>query len=637
MSILLGFVLLYLVQATSGALSGCAIACLGTVKGTPENFCLTAASDPNSVRVPLGLCILSTPCPEMQSSSENVESQVRAFCQSFLDPATLISASGAANIGIPVKRDDRLIVGWSLHAACLILFGPAFVWFRNERIIRYRHWSMGMVAATGLVTYIGLIVFFYKLVENPSNISLNKVRVYVSLIQVTFHLTIPAFDALIILYPFCKKNATDVVYEQFQISRDKAQKLRSALQRQLPVIETSHYTSVTPISTSPEQLNDQVKRLRRVNYWAQEQRAWVYYALCGLPGWIFVTWILSSKWESPEFPTYVVWLNVYQVFFPIALLLALKVPWAMSDNFGIKWQSIASSILLMIDYLWIAINYYYPSQKVHETLVWLTFFSPFFLLSFILVLPTCIAVLPSYRDKVHFATPTRDWFLRRSKSNAKARWLVNSGWTNTQSNGASMGAVPLRDISSKHGVSSEQVKGGDREKVRPGEPMGWSGPPPGGPSLFHTTSRDGGTMSRTRRATSELEAALGNATSLRQLTKFAAHEFCVENLLFLAAAMDYQVRASSTTGSGTDTESRSKWAERIIFDFVRTGSVNEVNLPSSIRYRCEESFSIAKQHVEPLDPDLFLEAVEHVKYMLATDIMPRYKRSRFYVEPGSRV
>ncbi|KAJ3149410.1 hypothetical protein HDU89_003774 [Geranomyces variabilis] len=147
--------------------------------------------------------------------------------------------------------------------------------------------------------------------------------------------------------------------------------------------------------------------------------------------------------------------------------------------------------------------------------------------------------------------------------------------------------------------------------------------------------------------THELEMTLANPTTLAALSQFCAHEYCVETILFLSAAEDYRSSVKAATAAATRAQARSErappansgaadarlaWATHIIESFITPGSINEINLPSSTRTAVEASFGRARDGgAEQLPGDLFEECAEHVKYMLATDIMPRYRRSRFYV------
>ncbi|KAJ3184502.1 hypothetical protein HDU87_003902 [Geranomyces variabilis] len=147
--------------------------------------------------------------------------------------------------------------------------------------------------------------------------------------------------------------------------------------------------------------------------------------------------------------------------------------------------------------------------------------------------------------------------------------------------------------------------------------------------------------------TYELEMTLANPTTLAALSQFCAHEYCVETILFLSAAEDYRSSVNAATAAATRAQARSErpppsntgaadarlaWATHIVESFITPGSINEINLPSSTRTAVETSFGRARAGgAEQLPGDLFEECAEHVKYMLATDIMPRYRRSRFYV------
>ncbi|KAJ3154114.1 hypothetical protein HDU86_005041 [Geranomyces michiganensis] len=166
------------------------------------------------------------------------------------------------------------------------------------------------------------------------------------------------------------------------------------------------------------------------------------------------------------------------------------------------------------------------------------------------------------------------------------------------------------------------------------------GPPstPGAPSARSPTSLN---------PTQELEMTLANPITLAALSQFCAHEYCVETILFLSAAEDYRSSVKAATAAATRSYARSErappsasgasdarlaWATHIVESFISPGSINEINLPSSTRTAVEARFGRARDSgAEQLPADLFQECAEHVKYMLATDIMPRYRRSRFYV------
>ncbi|KAJ3022251.1 hypothetical protein HKX48_006673 [Thoreauomyces humboldtii] len=161
--------------------------------------------------------------------------------------------------------------------------------------------------------------------------------------------------------------------------------------------------------------------------------------------------------------------------------------------------------------------------------------------------------------------------------------------------------------------------------------------------------------------THDLDMTLSNPITLAALSQFAAHEFCVENILFLAAAEEFYTRVTlcsksppsmpisrNTAPNQQQTsqipgDDRVAWARAVVDSFVEAGSPNEVNLPSSVRTVVEDTLRKASEaagrraNAEPLPADMFAEAVEHVKHMLATDIMPRYRRSRFYVDQDPAV
>ncbi|KAI8995835.1 RGS domain-containing protein [Gaertneriomyces semiglobifer] len=156
-----------------------------------------------------------------------------------------------------------------------------------------------------------------------------------------------------------------------------------------------------------------------------------------------------------------------------------------------------------------------------------------------------------------------------------------------------------------------------------------------------------------------VDAILIDPEALNALTKFAALEFCVENLLFISAVDEFRLRcarakakdlatigASSPFSPGEASpvspmppgsqmpSDRVRYAQRVVADFIKAGSVNEVNIPSQIRREIEETFKECCNNPESILPDsIFDSAYKHVENMLITDIIPRFKKSKLYVEP----
>ncbi|KAI8916924.1 hypothetical protein DFJ77DRAFT_325264 [Powellomyces hirtus] len=122
--------------------------------------------------------------------------------------------------------------------------------------------------------------------------------------------------------------------------------------------------------------------------------------------------------------------------------------------------------------------------------------------------------------------------------------------------------------------------------------------------------------------TRDLDMTLANPASLAALSQFAAHEYCVENLLFLAAAEDFRSRVARLVGSNSRSgaqyhataDDRLSCASHIMDAFITPGSMNEINLPSYVRTETEKRFRKAKEPgSDSLPGNIFDECVEHVK------------------------
>ncbi|TPX56240.1 hypothetical protein SpCBS45565_g08444 [Spizellomyces sp. 'palustris'] len=652
-------------RAANVEVSTCAVGCMKNVTVTHSlgEFCLSSMAQVNTTKLAFQMCMFVSQCPELANPSQ-LPSLIFDFCESVItSDATLLARLLKFNsTAVPLTRDDRMVTGWFVQMVIVVIFLPLFVWNRDQRIIRFRHWSMCATTAVWLLIYIGLVAFFYTGVSDLKSVSETKIRMWIGAILVSFSLAMPGFYALILTHYFL----------------DKAQRLRAILRAELP--QVYHYDRLsqtsTPKNSIPEepkistaapplskkqhsqiyqpqhdQLHITATSLRRVNFWAQERMCFVYYFLTAIPMLCFLAWLMSVKWGQPDFEEYTVWVFLWQILGADLLILVLRVPWVMmGDNMAIKWQILVTAIVMTFNKGWTAYDYYHHSQATADGLVWLAVFVPIFYQILLLAAPTVVALLPGYQDTVR-KTRTGLLWLTRSSHGASSIVSETKGsmqdlhGTNTTtsvrhgSKSAAVSRVGQEDTPTQLPVMSDTIRKitTSISSTAVNQRTSFSHPMPVNAASTVTSHQaaQGGAQKRNRSTchppTRELDLTLAHPTTLSALTTFAAHEFCTENLLFLANTMDYRHRYSRFTGPD-----RLTYAQNILYDFVRAGSTNEVNLPSGIRREIEKKLKEAPTKGDEWNGEkVFDDAVEHVKQMLATDILPRYKRSRFYIEPGS--
>ncbi|KAJ3188016.1 hypothetical protein HDU85_006409 [Gaertneriomyces sp. JEL0708] len=567
------------------------------------------------------------------------------------DPHMYMRVIHMDRITFTLVKDRRIIIGTIVQGAMNSIFIPLYVALRKERIIRFRHWRVSVMISIMMQIFTATLAAESASLGDAKDVSLPRIRALLFVSLAALHLAAAGFIALIVSHYYL----------------DSSQKLRSLLQTELPAVY--HYESSITNSSRASSLGSEdaprgtkrktdlkvfeetIAKLRRNNVWCQERRSWLVFTLTALPVMGLDIFVVVSRFGRPHFGAFIVWPGFILAFVAVALVLGFQIPWKMSDNYRIKYQLGVGSTLTAFAFSWGLVNYYSWTPTTEDVLMWVLGLCGPGLVITIIALPAVTAL----------------WVHLTEGQNANATLRALLGITTS---GGEM-ETSARSSSVQSTIEKDRRAGSLQPSLMPPVPLPTSTPGTTkddstrvgtNPAVVKSSTKNnaksrGSSTTPARRA---VDAILIDPEALNALTKFAALEFCVENLLFISAVDEFRLRcarakAKDPTTMGASSpfppgeasspmspippgsqmpSDRVRYAQRVVADFIKAGSVNEVNIPSQIRREIEETFKECCNNPESILPDsIFDAAYKHVENMLITDIIPRFKKSKLYVEP----
>ncbi|KAI8925021.1 hypothetical protein BC831DRAFT_462965 [Entophlyctis helioformis] len=470
----------------------------------------------------------------------------------------------------------------ALVLACLV---PLFVYHREQPMIKYRSWTLGIV---------GVVVMLVKNTLNMARsfdhfMTYEQVRITIVIEYLAVACVIPMYISLY---------------------------LRNYFLLQLPVVQAQLLDQSSMVD--PEKYKAISKRLTRMRVLSSEFGAWLFYVPHAIVLMIIIVMlslktdfdaILLEKPNLLDLARSILYVSEFTI---STIWLLYYLPRAPRDNFFIRHQ--------LYIYQWsanIVILEQFSAQLV-KTKPGVAVFDEIFI-SASAVFNTCVSIgLPlcfiycggfRYRLKISVGSITR---LSTVKS---------SGSQQSSLNGAD-GLTPLR--------SNEQSvpQRGMTTSASGSELSGQAGGVVGVPGLHRSPTANSGFARKTPMAMA-LDVVLRDEKLKAAFAKYLAREFAMESLLFIEAVHHYKIaQASGAHGQQEIVD----MCNKIVEEFIDPNAMNEINLPKIVRDKTLREIEAVSDGTaeDHRARHVFDDATGHIEAMLAINHIRKFQASPLY-------
>ncbi|KAJ3085940.1 hypothetical protein HK102_013669, partial [Quaeritorhiza haematococci] len=353
-----------------------------------------------------------------------------------------------------------------------------------------------------------------------------------------------------------------------------------------------------------------IRNLRKARYRSTERFGWLMFAGMLAPVGLWMAYVLGVKW-GPEFGRWIAGTNV-AVGYPLVLFAAYHdLGGTVHDNFGIRYQLLATLIVVELSVTLRAITQFDPGLiRSTDAAEWADRLM-------VLAIFTVTIITPAILSFFHPASqsPTR------TTPSPFSRFLANL----TQR--ASITAHKISMIYTKI-FKSESDHQKQQQHSQHTTPRAHSSKHPSGIGVIVNMkcgeksvapSDDPKSPTAAAAALCDLPFIFSDTRLMRAFTRFLESEFAVENLLFLNAVGDYRLAVTHLVLASSPLSPHAqltyptpapenhhsihhpthhydllKLAQSIYDEFLKPGAVNEVNVPHQIKFRIQSQLRLAQ-------------------------------------------